>query len=283
MRAMANFLRTMCGLLVIAVFLVGGFPARADVITYYHNDLVGSPRVATNASGQIVWTQSYSPHGERLNGQLASNKIWYTSRHQDDDTGLVYMGARYYDPVAGRFAGVDPKMFDSMNIHSFNRYTYANNNPYRYLDPDGRSAASIAVVGGLALGWLLLPEQTKRQMGESAVNGLRRLYNIFNESSESKDGGKADAGQQDGPVPGATPGRETKGRTTQWEKPGDMSTADKDFDDKGPTDVRELPNGGRTGTLSDGRTITVRPTSTDGRPTLEIQDGKNRHKVRYGE
>jgi hypothetical protein len=60
-----------------------------------------------------------------------------------------------------------------------------------------------------------------------------------------------------------------------------MPEADKDFDDKGPKDVVDLPGGGRRGTLDDGRSINVRPGSKDGRPTLEIQNGKNREKVRY--
>jgi len=84
------------------------------------------------------------------------------------------------------------------------------------------------------------------------------------------------------PVPGATPGRNTKGATTQWEKPGGMVDADRDFDARHPENVQPLPGGGRVGDLPDGRKIVVRPHSTDGRPTLEIQDGKRRDKVRYG-
>jgi uncharacterized protein RhaS with RHS repeats len=50
------------------------------------------------------------------------------------------MQARYYDPVIGRFYSNDPVGFNPNNIHSFGRYTYGNNNPYRYTDPDGRDA-----------------------------------------------------------------------------------------------------------------------------------------------
>ena len=50
------------------------------------------------------------------------------------------MGARYYIPLIGRFTGVDPVDFKEENTHSFNRYAYANNNPYKYVDPDGRQA-----------------------------------------------------------------------------------------------------------------------------------------------
>jgi len=48
------------------------------------------------------------------------------------------MQARYYDPVIGRFYSNDPVGFK--NVHNFNRYSYANNNPYKYIDPDGRDA-----------------------------------------------------------------------------------------------------------------------------------------------
>ena len=47
------------------------------------------------------------------------------------------MQARYYDPVIGRFYSNDPIGF--RDVHSFNRYAYANNNPYKYTDPNGES------------------------------------------------------------------------------------------------------------------------------------------------
>ena len=121
-----------------------GIAAQAATITYYHNDLAGSPVVATNAAGQVIWRESYRPYGERtVNSAAASgNNVWFTSRRQDPETGLVYMGARYYDPVVGRFVSMDPIGFDEKNLHSFNRYAYANNNPYRYNDPDGKDYCS---------------------------------------------------------------------------------------------------------------------------------------------
>jgi uncharacterized protein RhaS with RHS repeats len=53
----------------------------------------------------------------------------------------MYMQARYYDPVIGRFYSNDPVGFK--NMHNFNRYAYANNNPYKFTDPDGRNASLI--------------------------------------------------------------------------------------------------------------------------------------------
>ena len=52
------------------------------------------------------------------------------------------MKARYYDPEAGRFVGPDPVgVLESVetNPQMFNRYAYANNNPFSFIDPDGRA------------------------------------------------------------------------------------------------------------------------------------------------
>jgi uncharacterized protein RhaS with RHS repeats len=55
----------------------------------------------------------------------------------------MYMQARYYDPVISRFYSNDPIGF--RDVHSFNRYAYANNNPYRYTDPDGKFIFAVLV------------------------------------------------------------------------------------------------------------------------------------------
>lgn len=78
------------------------------------------------------------------------------------------------------------------------------------------------------------------------------------------------------------PGRKTRGPTIQREKDGNLDTANNDFDDLDLSDVEDIPVG-RMGTLSDGRKVIIRPSSSDGRPTIEIQDGRSRIKIRYGE
>jgi len=66
--------------------------------------------------------------------------LGYTGHDMDKDTGLTYMQQRYYDPVVGRFLSVDPVGADANTGGNFNRYWYANNNPYVFTDPDGRLA-----------------------------------------------------------------------------------------------------------------------------------------------
>jgi RHS repeat-associated protein len=75
------------------------------------------------------------------NGSQNTNNtnVGYTGHQWDNATGLNYMQARYYDPLLARFYSNDPIGF--RDIYSFNRYAYANNNPYKYFDPDGRNPA----------------------------------------------------------------------------------------------------------------------------------------------
>jgi RHS repeat-associated protein len=115
--------------------------------SYYHNDLLGSPIAATSQGGTLLWREEYDPYGNKLLKQNTTNRLWYTGHAHDEDSGLTYMGARYYDPIVGRFMGIDPVGFKETNPISFNRYAYANNNPYKFVDPDGRDVMVIS--GGL--------------------------------------------------------------------------------------------------------------------------------------
>src|SRR5258705_13968230 len=85
--------------------------AGAGTITYYHNDLAGSPAVATDANGQVICRERYRPYGERLTNAPATstNDLWVTSRRQEQQTRLVYNGAGDYDPGAGLIYRHQPK------------------------------------------------------------------------------------------------------------------------------------------------------------------------------
>lgn len=120
--------KNQCG----ASSLVGNFNSRLKV-TYSHTDVLGSPIVETGQSGKVVNEYHYKPFGDTKENKKEA--IGYTGHLEDPDIQLTYMQARYYDPVLGRFYGNDPVAY--RDTHSFNRYAYANNNPYKYVDPDG--------------------------------------------------------------------------------------------------------------------------------------------------
>ena len=163
-------------------------------------------------------------------------------------------------------------------VHGFNRYAYANNNPYKNTDPDGE----------FALPLLFTPPALAAYGKAAAFVGSAvaaawassEAINAYNESADPVEGVLEDA----------TPGEKTKGRTKNFDKPGGIDEANSDFDDiVDPDSVESITDGkggeGRRGTVNDGsgRKVNVRPNSNDGRPTVEIQDGKNKTKIRYGE
>jgi RHS repeat-associated protein len=111
------------------------------VTQYVHTDALGSPVAHTNAIGGLMNRTRYEPYGYPFAGAKPSvntSVIGFTGHVQDAETDLVYMQQRYYDPIAGRFLSVDPVTTDAATGKSFGRYQYANNNPYRYIDGDGR-------------------------------------------------------------------------------------------------------------------------------------------------
>ncbi|TWX45191.1 RHS repeat-associated core domain-containing protein, partial [Colwellia hornerae] len=109
-------------------------------VEYIHTDYLGSPAAFSNSSGVINKTLHSQPFGETIGTQ--SDDVGYTGHKFDTDIGLSYMQARYYDPVIGRFYSNDAvgfigHMSRGNPVHGFNRYIYAYNNPYKYIDPDG--------------------------------------------------------------------------------------------------------------------------------------------------
>ncbi|PWK53842.1 RHS repeat-associated core domain-containing protein [Pleionea mediterranea] len=125
------------------IYLISNIVA-SETVTYYINDISGSPMAAMDQSGNILWRESYNPYGEgRKKPSQNKNDIGFTGHQKDDFSGLTYMQARYYDPVIGRFYSNDPKDTQSFlaegKIQGFNRYAYAFNNPYKYTDPDGKN------------------------------------------------------------------------------------------------------------------------------------------------
>jgi RHS repeat-associated protein len=107
-------------------------------ILYYHTDHLGSSNVITNVSGGNAEGVYYYPFGAtrlQTGGDCVNHK--FTGQEEDSETGLYYYGARYYDPVLGRFISADTIVPDFSNPQSLNRYSYVLNNPLKYTDPTG--------------------------------------------------------------------------------------------------------------------------------------------------
>ncbi|MGO3296594.1 MAG: RHS repeat-associated core domain-containing protein [Marinobacter sp.] len=120
----------------LAVLIFTALPLSAvEVVTYYHNDHLGSPIAATDSTGAVVWQQAYDPWGFKLTTN--TDERGYTGNWLDEETGLADHKARWYTSSIGRFTGIDPVKWHETNIHSFNRYSYSGNNPYTNTDVGG--------------------------------------------------------------------------------------------------------------------------------------------------
>lgn len=115
--------------------LTGG----TGTVEYQHTDALGSSVAVTDASRTVIETSEYEPFG-RVANRAARDGAGYTGHAEDAATGLTYMQQRYYDPQIGRFLSVDPVTPHQNPATAFNRYWYANGNPYSFTDPNGRSS-----------------------------------------------------------------------------------------------------------------------------------------------
>ena len=103
---------------------------------WHHLDHQGSIRHVSDESGNVVLTKTYKAYGEKL-AQTGSHKESrsFTGQRQDE-TGLFYLHARYYNPKIGRFISPDPRV-PTVKILGLNRYVYAENDPINKEDRNG--------------------------------------------------------------------------------------------------------------------------------------------------
>lgn len=164
-----------------------------EYVLFYGSDLLGSPTVVSDDKGRVLWFESNRPYGESTNRYSRDGKgfgdnafeeadwrVGYTGHEADTNSGLIYMQARFYDPTIGRFYSNDPVGFIENNPMMFNRYAYANNNPYKYTDPNGEVAetawdAANVAVGAVSLGYNL----HQGNYGYAVVDALGLTYDVF--------------------------------------------------------------------------------------------------------
>ena len=108
--------------------------------TYYyylyngHGDVIQ----VIDEAGNTVNSYSYDEWGNILSSQeQIVNPMKYAGEYYDEETGLYYLRARYYDPTIGRFISKDSYEGDITNPLSINPYTYCSSNPINRWDPSG--------------------------------------------------------------------------------------------------------------------------------------------------
>jgi RHS repeat-associated protein len=128
--------------LALVVALGLGLPMSAgaqDVVEYYGTDAIGSVRIVFDASGNIVGRMDYGPFGEQLSPSIMGQKS-FAGLFRDGEAGLDYAQARSFQVRTGRFSAPDPVYAGLFDPQTWNRYSYALNNPLTFIDPSGLMA-----------------------------------------------------------------------------------------------------------------------------------------------
>lgn len=139
----------------------------------FHHDNVTSTTQVTGHNGGTLQSITYSAFGNTLNQTGASpNRLKYTGR-EDDQTGLYYYRARYYDTNIGRFVSEDPLGFEA----GINFYAYVDNNPVNANDPTGMVAETPWDLFNVGLGAASLGYNiSQKNWGWAAVDAVGLAY-----------------------------------------------------------------------------------------------------------
>ena len=130
-------------------------------VAYLTADHLGSPRIVTDQNGAVVSRHDYTGFGRDVaetlgsiggrtsqQGYGANDEVrkQYTGYEHDNESGLEYAQARYYNAAHGRFTSADPLMASAnvKNPQTLNRYSYVLNSPYKFTDPLGLISRSTA-------------------------------------------------------------------------------------------------------------------------------------------
>jgi RHS repeat-associated protein len=106
---------------------------------FYHPDHLGSTSIITDKVGVATQFVAYMPFGEPLVDEHVSRKEMpykFNGKEIDEETGLYYYGARYYDAGIGVWYGTDLMQEKYPNVST---YAYCANNPIMFIDPDGNA------------------------------------------------------------------------------------------------------------------------------------------------
>lgn len=278
---------------VIAVWLIlslCGAMANASAVTYVYTDAQGTPLAKADANGNITATFDYQPYGVQALG-VAHNDIGYTGHVNDEESGFVYMQQRYYDPESARLLSVDQVNVYSNPIANFNRYWYANNNPYKFIDPDGRQTLPPSTY---QVDWA--DPRTREAFSEVASTvadftpGISDVKAVNEAIHEPTVGNVVAAGVGFIPIAGDLLGKGIKNADHLIEAAGKLDRL------KGGVrqgrvqgDARsifqKITSGGKEGsggrvTMQDGTVIGYHPSKTTGESTIDINKNGKIYKIR---
>jgi len=128
---------------------------------FVYTDHLGSINRLVSESNGSVTEQNFDPWGRARNPQtwdftnVPTPPVWltrgYTGHENLPQFALINMNGRMYDPLLARMLSPDNEVVDPTNTQMYNRYSYAFNNPLKFIDPTGNNGAGFITGGNVSL------------------------------------------------------------------------------------------------------------------------------------
>ncbi len=145
-------------------------------VRYLFGDHLGSASVTADNSGANVTRQLYKAWGETRSSGSVPTKYQYTGQfayNGQNEIGLVFYVARFYDPALGRFTSPDTLIPEgTQGVQAWNRFAGMNNNPVMWNDPSGHCIGPLVFVCvgvALVIGAILLTGDTPQEITRPAT------------------------------------------------------------------------------------------------------------------
>ncbi len=141
---------------------------------YYLFDALGSPVALSQPDGSLSARYRWDAWGNlRSSLGTSTNPFGFTGYEKDENSGLYYAKARFYEPTLGRFLTEDPVNGFAERPPSLHRYSYGQANPAVFVDRDGRVVETLWDVASLGLGIYSLVQDVKSgNVGGAALDVL---------------------------------------------------------------------------------------------------------------
>ncbi|GHT34762.1 hypothetical protein FACS189434_11480 [Bacteroidia bacterium] len=127
---------------------------QATKIYYAHKDHLGSIVKLTDKDGNVVFSATYDAWGKQTKAYTNTFDFHrgYTGHEMLPEFGLINMNGRMYDPLLSRMLSPDNYVANPLYSQDYNRYSYARNNPLKYIDPSGNNPVAFIIGGVILLG-----------------------------------------------------------------------------------------------------------------------------------
>jgi RHS repeat-associated protein len=177
---------------------------QSNFLSYYHPDHLGSSSYVSDANGKVTEHLEYFAFGETWVEENRFGETWveensntqrtpylFTAKELDEETGLYYFGARYYDPRTSVWQSPDPILGGLLNgkgndgvynPRNLGLYSYAYQNPIRLVDPDGNNPGPVYVPGVFGMADYrtgnAIADNTVLAVGNTAINITNSVANV---------------------------------------------------------------------------------------------------------